>query len=885
MNTPITYTFIDLRLCVIIQATDRNEPIYRVVVEMADAVDGDFDPSLHHDGGADDSAPSLGASRNANQQQATDRIVKRRNRRPVVCKPCRERRSKCSREKPCSICTKRNEAHLCVYVEAPDKSASQAAGRSKAASSRVKQLEQLSQLEELFKTFIGRNQPSSNDQQGHFPYPQQPTPTTTDVLSQQTTALDPALPPHWSSLFQQLRSSLEGYEDNASDSGDGIITSEQQPVLLGNSTPQTVSSVLRQYLPQDKGDVDRRLNTYFAAPYIVIPVIHSGKFLNEYEDFWVSMHDQVDPVWLALLFVILSMSAHITGSQGNDADILQQEHWLTAAAQCLDIAGYTKPRPYLLAALIILAQSQYMRYLDPSREVSLIVSLVTRLAYQSGLHREPGPTVSPFEAEMRRRLWIMIRHFDCMLACQFGIPASIQFNSADIQRPRNLLDDDIHEASVELPPSRPDTDLSPISSFILKDKYMVLFAEIYSHAVNATSNIEDESDIARLEAALQNVRDSTPNIFKPKPIAMSLNDPDHLRMFRVTVDFLYQKARIILHRRRMAQQLQSSYSTCSAAAMSIIDTFSDLTTSLHPGKLMEGKIYMLSATTVNDFLLACMTLCMAVMTNQQSSKPVQDDHLNALETARTICTDLSVKSRGALRVLSALTNILVRSGRDVPQQQVPLAMAPPPQFPQQQQNPLPAYQPAQPYSLNGFSMATNMPPPPHTQQPLSNNSQQHQFPSPTPSSALSQERSTSASASNGQQSQGQYQPLSGHGWLNNPHAFLEGQPIMAGVFPGVSQQQAQQAQQQQQGGGSNLFGATASDTNSGMDPFERLTMAAAAAAAQSQSQGDVQGGQGMAGAGGAGIGYAFTGPTMGMVGVGEGGEVDWSAFDSYITEY
>lgn len=756
---------------------------------------------------------------NASGSQAQGKVVKRRNRRPVVCKPCRERRSKCSREKPCSICEKRNEAHLCVYAEPVDKSGRAAGTRANKTANRAKQLDKLRELEELFKQTFSRGQSQNAPAKDHYNSNQLPTPTNADG-DNQGNMLDPASLPHWSSLFQDLRSSMEGYEDALSDVDDGVIASEERPVLLGSSNPPLLSVILRQYLPE-KDEVDRRLNEYFNATYMVIPVIHAPTFLDQYNEFETSS-DTTDPAWVALLFAILSLSALITGAQGKDSDLIQHDHWVSAASQCLNIAGYTKPKPHLISALLLVAQSQYMRYLDPSREVALIISIVTRLAFQAGIHREPGPSVSPFEGEMRRRVWVMIRHLDRQVACQFGVPASVQSNAADISAPHNLLDSDFNESITELPPSRPPTDLSPINTFVMKNKLMSVFDVIYAHAINILSPADDDDELNDLESLLKSEHGSIPEAFKMKPISLSINDPPHLRMSRITLEFLFQKTMIILHRRRMAKGAQNSYSACTLAAKSIVNTFQELIDAFEPGKLMEGKGWMLSATIVNDFLLACMALAMAALSPHFGAK-YADEILNTLEAGRNLCFSLANRSRGASRVLNAINNVFARHGRDAT---LPLD-------PRMQQS---GYAPAPSYNTNGYATSSSMAPPDQTS-PFA------PFPTPAPSSALSQERSTT----NGPQGQGQMpyaSPLTAF-WTGAGNSIFEGQPVMPGVIPSTHQQQ--QIGQSQQGqafdfntlpvqGQAGQFGAVADD-------FARLSAQAGV------------------------------------------GDIDWSVFDAYITEY
>jgi hypothetical protein len=783
-------------------------------------------------------------------QPTATREVKRRNRRPVVCKPCRERRSKCSRDKPCSICAKRGESHLCVYAEPIDKSGSQAASRhAKAAASRAKQIEKLSQLEDLFKRILQGNHASisaiSDGKAQPYSYDGQSSVNQGD-------ALDPSMVPHWSSLFNELRSSMEGYEDRFSDGDEGIITSEEKPVLLGAFPPPPLQTI-----------IDRRINLYFSSTYMVIPVIHSGKFLNEYEDFWQTPADAVDPIWTALLFAILSLSAYMSSvSGGGELDITCHENWIMACSHCLTLGGYSKPRPYLIPALLMMAQSQYQRYLDPSREVSLILSIVVRLAYQSGLHREPGSAMSVFDTEMRRRLWVMIRHFDTQVACQFGVPSTLQDGVADIQAPRNLADTDMHESMTELPPARPDNELSSLNSFVTKNKLMIIFAKIYSHALSATPGNDDDARVRSLDLEINQAYSQVPTVFKPKPISLSLGDADHLRMFRITLDFLFRKSLIILHRKGLTRSVERSRTTCLAAANQILVTFAELISELRPGKLMEGKAWMLSVTTVNDYLLACMTMSVAMATDRALIKSsIFDEHLSKLETARSICLELAPKSRGAVKVASAISSVLLRHGHGIPVSQ----SIPPegPMDPRLAQSPsttsaslastntnVNAYQPAPSYNLNnGFPL----PPTPKSSaaqptQPTTTFS----FPSPAPSSALSQERSTSLVPTT----------------MPSTAPYFAGQPMLAGILPATNQAEAAAAsaatssQPQQQG---QFFAQQSAQTQTQgqfpaleyttpiQNPFERL-----------------------------GIGAGTNGADDGMT---TAEDIDWTVFDAYITEF
>ncbi|KAI7126653.1 hypothetical protein KC352_g31960, partial [Hortaea werneckii] len=64
------------------------------------------------------STSSNGASPNNDPQF---RVVRKRNRIPLSCGPCRHRKLKCNRAHPCDNCSKRGDMQSCSYATAANK--------------------------------------------------------------------------------------------------------------------------------------------------------------------------------------------------------------------------------------------------------------------------------------------------------------------------------------------------------------------------------------------------------------------------------------------------------------------------------------------------------------------------------------------------------------------------------------------------------------------------------------------------------------------------------------------------------------------------------------------------------------------------------------------
>ena len=608
----------------------------------------------HPTAGALPTPPSAGESR----------IIKKRNRVPVSCGPCRTRRSKCDRNHPCSSCDKRGESHLCNYAKAAEKHPriSEVDGRRQTTYGAQ---DRLQQLESLLMQLVNKHENAPPA------YQDASTASPSFPDTGYSTAVPESSQPHWSAILngiQELRSAMQ-HEEASPEPPDGVLDLEDRPVLLAAARPSSLASILPEYLPP-REECDRRLAKYFRTPYIAIPLVHSISFEAQYRQFWDSP-SRADPVWCALLFALLSLSAHISNVTGvSPSESHPTDRFIHASAACLNLAGYSRPREHLIAALLLLAQSIYMQNYDPSREVGLILSIVTRLAFQSNLHREPleSSSLSIFEVEMNRRLWVMVRHFDLQCACQFGVPSAIPYNSYDIGEPRNLVDTDISPDMTALPPSRPDSEPTPVTSFLIKHRLMNVFSEIYFHACAARDALSD-ADVQRMDDEIRKQRDNIPGPYRSRPVESSFTTEQHVIMARITCELLAQKSICLLHRKRMARGNAESRTACMDAAATIVEKMIDFVESLKPGAPLEGQAWMISSTNVNDFLLGSMILCAGLYledkgkkSTKDKNKAKKDDQAQLIIKAKQLCLELGVKSKGAQRVADALGVSLGKMG-------------------------------------------------------------------------------------------------------------------------------------------------------------------------------------------------------------------------------
>jgi hypothetical protein len=121
--------------------------------------------------------------------------------------------------------------------------------------------------------------------------------------------------------------------------------------------------------------------------------------------------------------------------------------------------GQQKPKHrklvhYQVACLVYLAKR--MNIVRKKRWWKESGSLMQDAIMDGLLHRDPSPTSnSPYMAEMKRRIWAVLRELDLQNAFECGLPTLLHNIDSDVAAPANLDDADFDETSIVLPTSKP----------------------------------------------------------------------------------------------------------------------------------------------------------------------------------------------------------------------------------------------------------------------------------------------------------------------------------------------------------------------------------------------------------------------------------------------
>ncbi|EPE07924.1 zinc c6 transcription factor [Ophiostoma piceae UAMH 11346] len=196
----------------------------------------------------------------------------------------------------------------------------------------------------------------------------------------------------------------------------------------------------------------------------------------------------------------------------------------------------------------------------------------------------PNSQLTPFDAEMRRRIWVTVFEVDLLISFQIGLPSMVPWDYCDTELLRNLEYGNLSPGITSLPPSRPLTDSTPILYTIVKARIISIFKSIVGHTRSLVTR--PYGDTMTLDADLQHAYARLPENFKYRPLDQCLIDTAKEVMNRTTIKLLYLK--------------------------SIIVCIVVLHQPSQPGSLFYDSQRMMSTLTANDFILATMVVCLEI---------------------------------------------------------------------------------------------------------------------------------------------------------------------------------------------------------------------------------------------------------------------------------
>ncbi|KAJ5175071.1 uncharacterized protein N7482_000948 [Penicillium canariense] len=269
-----------------------------------------------------------------------------------------------------------------------------------------------------------------------------------------------------------------------------------------------------------------------------------------------------------------------------------------------------------METLICALNTRFLGSGDAQMDDLIFLGIIVRMAQRMGYHRDPShfPHISPFQGEMRRRLWSLISDWDVLVSAQFGLPRLLREFQSDTAPPRNLLDDDFDEDIAELPPPRPSSFETPTQWLVAKNRLISMLGMItdFSTSIRRPAYAE----VMRMDKLIPETYESTPSNLRERPMGKSLIDSSDIILRRIQLVLLLEKAKCVLHYRYLApartnEAFAFSRTTCIKSAFHVLDYKFLVDQETKPGgRLFKERWKTISPMFRGNFLLATTLLCL-----------------------------------------------------------------------------------------------------------------------------------------------------------------------------------------------------------------------------------------------------------------------------------
>ncbi|GFF78799.1 uncharacterized transcriptional regulatory protein C139.03 [Aspergillus udagawae] len=477
---------------------------------------------------------------------------------------------------------------------------------------------------------------------------------------------------HWTSVLSGVTAAKEGPIPSETAFDDDSSPLEQN-VLLFEGCKHATDQELLDAMPSRR-ESDALVALYFRAQEYR-SVLHPTEFLKRYNAFWENP-SATSVSWLGLLYSIYCLTSQFQSLSRARDDALSACSptilykilgYRVKVVQCLVRAQFAKGGPDIMETLVhyLLIESYLNR--DSNVGVWLLMGNIVQIAIRMGYHRDPQhfKSLSPYQGEMRRRMWAMIYSLDIGFSMQMGLPSSIKHSLSDTMPPRNLQDRDFDGNSSDLPHERPIDELTSSTVILAKLHVSTSISDVLD-LVCSPHPISYENLVAA-NAKLDLTYATIPDPCKFRPMCESLLDPPSVIFQRMNFYMHYQRARILVNWKFLSTSRDTTtssqcWSIVIEAALEIMRLQhrmadeSDVLDASRPTGMVD------SCFINNGYFLAASIVCFLVQ-HRKDRLSAQDllEVRSLLEKSLAIWSRTNDLSREASKVVTALRVVLGQS--------------------------------------------------------------------------------------------------------------------------------------------------------------------------------------------------------------------------------
>ncbi|KAI1106382.1 hypothetical protein F4804DRAFT_41599 [Jackrogersella minutella] len=615
---------------------------------------------------------------------------RRRDKPQLSCTPCRRRKVKCDRGTPCRTCSVRGMAMSCTY---PD-----AVSRSSDRDPHATVQDRIRELEALVHVLMQRAAAKNSNNVTSAPHPETSAasaaegspdpgigasgsgePSDQGTLTNTPAGVSYVDGAHWTTLLNSISELKDCFQDTGeftstfrySNPPQATPDFGPQPQLLYGRFAQVGKGEILSTLPE-RPVVDRLISVFFNQVDLHPAILHTAQFIRQYEQFWENP-SEAPIMWVGLLFAIMSISILLSLPHADHDPSIQPPDRQSAVlvrvyrekvVQCLSIGKYTQGGEFTIQTLIIYIAIEHLLQEDSEFGTHLLLGIILNIAMRMGYHRDPKnfAVISPFEGEMRRRTWAALYQANLIFASQMGLPSMLKEHQIDTEEPHNIKDSDFDEETIALPPSRPETELTPVLYIITRSRVAHLWEEVRDLATDTRFHKYEE--ILAMDRKVQAHENRVPPPLRIQSLSQSIADPPQLIMQRIWLQICFLRLQIVLHKKYFMAPTQNdrySYSrSVSMKAAKEIIKFQHLVYALvTPEAILFSARWKLTSVMNNEFMLATGILCayikQIVGNSQKEVEGISIEEINKLLEKSSECWQrFSTTSKHARSAIEAI---------------------------------------------------------------------------------------------------------------------------------------------------------------------------------------------------------------------------------------
>ncbi|KAJ5678791.1 hypothetical protein N7462_007035 [Penicillium macrosclerotiorum] len=414
---------------------------------------------------------------------------------------------------------------------------------------------------------------------------------------------------------------------NSPNSMSGIGTFAELENLLNRLPPKTAC--------------DRLLDVYIKNLEKTFRIIHVPSFVRRHGIFWQSTDHKLFCI-APLLTAILAVAVCLEPDPFSPELLSSWDYLKNDAIELLQIWLNNLPRKYRvdlesLQVETLIVLSRQLRLESPEELWKASGSLV-RSAIVMGLHvnLSHNTSLSVFQAECRRRLWITIVEMDLQVSIAAGMPVMTPALDFGPLTPANLDDGMFDESTLELPPPMPLEEETSASS-------QIILATSLSRRIRIMGTVQHTTSQDNLEERLrqgQELEDCLKSI--PSPLRLDhymASAKPATALHNVLLDVFLRRPLLCLyrpvvtnsdHENASLHEIRHSCLESSIAILSYQDYFDPNTTDLEVNSNVYWNVF--HTFCQQDILWAALIVCEHIRSySQQTTAPSPEN--NPLETS------------------------------------------------------------------------------------------------------------------------------------------------------------------------------------------------------------------------------------------------------------